>query len=112
MPKFNFETPEKLIEKKANINRISNVTQKEDFLHASGDRQTFIHQACRLGCDVDTIESYLDEFDELKNLEYKDQFGMTPLHHACRHQPKNLPLIRLLLDKRPESVSVKDKFGR
>ncbi len=112
MQKFDIETPEESKEKRTAIYRIRYPTQKEDFLHELGDRRTFIHQACRVGCDKDIIESHLDDF-ELSNLAYRDRwFGMTALHYCVRHQPTNLPLINLLIEKCPEAIHVEDDFGR
>ncbi len=111
MKKFEIETPEERKEKRTAIYHIRYPTQKEDFLHELGDRRTFIHQACRVGCDKDVIESHLDN-TEISNLAYRDQFGMTALHYAVRHQPTNLPLIDLLIEKCPKAILVEDDFGR
>lgn len=109
--KYKFTSTDERNHRREVIRRIKSSRQKHDFLHEIGDKETLIHEACKAGCETATIASLLDE-EELSNLVHGDDFGLTPLHHACQSQPNNLSLISMLLDKYPDAISIADQFGR
>lgn len=111
---YKFSTEEQLKQTRLAIASIENDSQKADYLHSVGDTRTLVHHACKARCDVATIRCLLDEDeeDEVANLLYQDELGFTPLHYVCRHNPQKGELVRLLIDRSPDSVFIRDHFDR
>jgi len=75
------------------------------------DKKTLFHRACHAYLGVDFTKVLL-ESEEVHNLSYRDSFGWTPLHYACRFSPKDSSLIELLVQACPAAVLVRDYYGR
>ena len=108
---YRFPTEAEVSETRVEIERMSGTIAKQNFLHSLGDTRTLIHEACKAGCEIGTIERHLDE-NEVANLDHQDIFGCTPLHYACRHHPRNDALINLLIENCNKAVVMKDRFNR
>lgn len=82
--------------------------------HMKGERRGLLHTAVKNGCTRADLQKIFDIAPhEEENLLYKDEIvGFTPLHYACRHQPKNIELIQYLIDKNTKAVTMKDHFDR
>lgn len=109
---YKFSTEEQLKKTRLEIANIDNDRQKADYLHSMRDTRTLIHHACKARCDVATIRCLLDEDAEVANLLYQDELGFTPLHYVCRHDAQKGELVRLLIDRSPDSVFIRDHFDR
>ena len=106
---------EKLADRKL-IRRIQDVWELNQYIdhNMQGERRGLLHTAVKNGCTKDDIAKILEIAPrEEENLLHKDEvIGFTPLHCACRHQPKNTELIQYLIDKNPKAVTMRDQFDR
>lgn len=104
--------------------------QLEDF--GLEDPMTILHVACRVGCDEGSVIKLLQlELGSSRKhhenakilrmpdlLKYKDIHGWLPLHYACRFCPKNISLIKFLINGSGningcrEAVVTPDPFSR
>jgi len=76
--------------------------------------RNIFHEACSIKLnddDYDLFQQLLHSATTMQLLE-EDDFGMTPLHYACRFLGDDVNLIATLLQKSPAALHMCDKFGR
>jgi len=70
--------------------------------------ESILHMACRKGL-LDVVIFLLEEGDV--SMRVRDDFGRTPLHDACWTRNPEFELVRLLAEREPTMLLMKDKRG-
>ncbi len=85
----------------------------EEAQNKTSIRWSSIHEACYANTLPLLIKDLVYDNEVERNaLDETDEFGFTPLHYAARFSAQNEDLIQTLVEACPESLSVKDQFGR
>ena len=76
------------------------------------DKRKLLHMVCHANVGVDFMAYLLSNSEEKHNLLYPDNYTWTPLHYACRFDPSNHNLVKLLIKEYQHVVMQRDHFSR
>ena len=104
---------ERAVRMRRSIKNVTNVEKLEDFQQRNLEEEpnTILHLACRTKCSTEVVKQLI-KLGEDENLLHKNNYGWIPLFYACRFNPDNLDLVKLLVQNEPASIETNDAFNR